>query len=49
MQLFEAAFAEAPGVVIGVSAFLTGVALFYLTMQRTRKRRLKASGKVPQD
>lgn len=49
MHILKAAFAEAPGLVIAVSAFLTGIAILYLTMQRTRKKRLIASGKARQD
>ena len=30
-----------PGVTIAVGAFLSGVALFYLVMQRTRKHRIR--------
>lgn len=29
-----------PGITLSVGAFLSAVALFYLVMQRTRKRRL---------
>ena len=30
-----------PFITVGVGAFLSGVALFYLVMQRTRKHRLQ--------
>ena len=30
-----------PVITVGVGAFLSGVALFYLVMQRTRKHRLR--------
>lgn len=32
--------AARPGITLSVGAFLSAVALFYLVMQRTRKRRL---------
>lgn len=32
---------QRPVVTVGVGAFLSGVALFYLVIQRTRKHRIK--------
>ncbi len=33
-----------PIITLGVGAFLSGVALFYLVMQRTRKHRIREVG-----
>ena len=41
MDVIIAALAARPAITVGVGAFLSGVALFYLVMQRTRKHRLR--------
>lgn len=41
MDAIIEALAARPIVTVGVGAFLSGVALFYLVMQRTRKHRIR--------
>lgn len=45
MQNVIDSLAQRPFVTIGVGAFLSGVALFYLVMQRTRQHRIKQAEK----
>jgi len=40
MDLVIEALTARPAITVGAGAFLSGVALFYLVMQRTRKHRL---------
>jgi len=41
MDVIIEALASRPVITVGVGAFLCGVALFYLVMQRTRKHRIR--------
>jgi len=41
MDVIINALTSRPFITVGVGAFLSGVALFYLVMQRTRKHRLR--------
>ena len=41
MQFVIDSLMHRPLITVGLGAFLSGVALFYLVMQRTRKHRLK--------
>ncbi len=45
MQQAIASFVERPFLALGIGAFLSGVALFYLVMQRTRKHRIETARK----
>lgn len=40
MKNLFTAFAEKPLFALAIAAFLTGVSLFYLVMQRTRRKRI---------
>ena len=41
MDVIIDALTSRPIITVGVGAFLSGVALFYLVMQRTRKHRIR--------
>ena len=41
MDVIIDALTSRPIITVGVGAFLSGVALFYLVMQRTRKHRIQ--------
>lgn len=41
MDVIIESLAARPIITVGVGAFLSGVALFYLVMQRTRKHRIR--------
>jgi uncharacterized membrane protein len=43
MQSFFVSLADRPAFAIAVAAFLSGVALFYVVMQRTRRRQIENS------
>lgn len=44
MQQVIDALMSRPFLTLGLGAFLSGVALFYLVMQRTRKHRIEKAG-----
>ena len=41
MDVIIESLSARPVVTVGIGAFLSGVALFYLVMQRTRKHRIR--------
>jgi hypothetical protein len=46
MQQVFSSFAERPLLALGVGAFLCGLALFYVLVQRNRKHRIKLAHKL---
>jgi len=44
MQFLTDTLMTRPTLAIGLGAFLSGVALLYIVIQRTRKRRMEQSG-----
>lgn len=45
MQQIFSSFVDRPLLALGIGAFLSGVALFYLVMQRARKHRIEQARK----